>query len=212
MTGADTLLEIARLDQQAAAFDARAAAASGRTKFGLQGAAARARRERKNIMDANTTPPGNGMVLTAAITLRSPELAAACGRSDGIVPRGAKVPPEALASCRNGSALLAAGALRWQPPAPPPREVRSAPPAAPPPVPVAPRDWFAECASALALLLRDGVQESVAEDRIDINLRLRSLVHYCSRAGQPPGRRSADGFREALLAEARALAAQGAAA
>ena len=139
----------------------------------------------------------NGLVLTATTSIRSAELAAGCGLSGDVVPRGTPIPPEALASCRNGAAMLSAGTLAWRPPAPPRSEPRSAPPAAAPLV--APRDWIAELRAQLRPLLQAGTPFDVALDRADLGLRARAQQQYATRRGQPAGRRTVDGFRAALV-------------
>ena len=140
----------------------------------------------------------NGMVLTATTTIRSAALAEACGLPGDVVPRGTPIPPDALACCRNGQAMLSAGTLAWRPPAPPRAEPRPATPAAAPHG-VKPRDFLREAADALRPLLQRGVPPDQALDLIDRDMLQRATAEHVNRPGQPAGRRTTDGLRARLM-------------
>jgi hypothetical protein len=144
------------------------------------------------------TTRGAGMILTATTTIRSAELAKACGLDGNVVPRGRQVPIDNVARCRNAAALLSSGALQWRPPAAPRPSRRSAP-AAVSPTAVAPRDFVAELRAALAPLLKDGAPLDVALDRVPLDLVQRAVSQFAHRAGQGAAQRSPNGFRRHLM-------------
>jgi hypothetical protein len=149
----------------------------------------------RDVMDP-MTPPNAGMVLRAGTTIRSAELAAACGRTDGVVPRGIAIPIEALAACLNARALISSGALSWTLPVTPRRSMGSAASAPPAPMPAVPTNFIGELRAVAREYIKRGRSWDEAFDLADQALVERALKQYAGRPGQLPGQRSVVGFRQ----------------
>jgi len=150
-------------------------------------------------MAAKSSVDGMGMVLRAGVQIRSAELAKACGRSDGIVPRGTEIPTSALGLCRNSEVLLSSGALKLVPPSAPRPVVQPAPPRDVPPVKS--RDFIGELRAALKPHLDRGVPFDVCQDWIDPVLMTRALKQFSDTVGRSGAfGRSVHGFRQHVVA------------
>jgi hypothetical protein len=141
------------------------------------------------------------MHLTAGVSFYSPDIARAIGRQDSRVPRGARIPLDALSLVRNGQAMLSANMLVWRPPQAPPRPLTPGPTAKVQPD-APPRDDIAELRQAMKVFVDAGDSWSVAEDRIlssarGCDLFARAQKQY-ALSDRRPFRRGVDGFRAHL--------------
>jgi hypothetical protein len=150
---------------------------------------------------------GPGMVLIAGVSFCSPEIAAAIGRTDGRVPRGAEVPIGALGLVRNGEVMLRAGMLKWSPPSVPrPVVAPVAPAAGKPAAPVV--DPVTELRREMRRHVAAGADWSTAEDRVLSTQRGCELYERAQRAfalmDRAANRRRTDGFRQFLMQQQEA--------